>query len=137
MADKKEKGNVSSGLSSDTAIQPLSLQDKDTIRTDALQFENLVSGFSAVLIGAPAEELENELNSWLKRFVDFFKVDRCSVVKFSDDRKTIHMLMDYTVPEVDSVPVVFDYQPQGSVIEELEKGIIIIKLYSIVILRRI
>ncbi|MBN1833313.1 MAG: PAS domain S-box protein, partial [Deltaproteobacteria bacterium] len=125
MADKNDNNKIPSGRFPNTVIEPFPLQDGDTVPSDILRFERLISGFSSVLIDAPAEALEDELNSWLKKFVDFFRVDRCSVVEYLDDRKTIHMLMNYIVPEVDSVPVLSDYQPPDGVIEVLEKGAII------------
>ena len=125
MADKKDNGNVPPGLSSDTVIQSSSPQDKDSIPTNILQFENLVSGFSAVLIGAPTEELENELNGWLKKFVGFLKVDRCIINEYQDDKKTVKPLISHTVPDVDIHPPEESLMIPDRIMSQFERGIII------------
>ena len=57
MVEKKDNGNASPELLPDNAVEPLPPQDSDITPADTLQFENLVSGFSSVLIDASAEEL--------------------------------------------------------------------------------
>ena len=47
------------------------------------------------------------------------------VNEFMDDEKTIHSLMDYTVPEIDIDPVAGIYEPPDGVIKKLRQGFII------------
>ena len=124
MANKKDNSNKSSDSRPKNAVKK-SPSIKKKIPKNILQFENLISGFSAALIDTPHESLESELKSWLKKFVEFLKVDRCIVNEYLDDKKAIHLLMNYTVPEIDNIAVVNNFKPSSGVIRELEKGIII------------
>lgn len=69
----------------DNIIEPSSPQGKNSIPKNILHFENLISGFLTALIDSPEEELENELNACLKKFVEIFKVDRCIVTEYLGD----------------------------------------------------
>jgi len=44
-------------------------------------------------------------NRWLEKFVKFLKVDRCVVNEFMEDGKTVHRLLNYTVPDIGAAPV--------------------------------
>ena len=88
MADKRNDGNESSGSFSKSAVEKASSNEKNTPK-NILQFETLISGFSASLIKTPEENLENELKSWLERFVKFLKVDRCIINEFMEKQANI------------------------------------------------
>ncbi|NLD38134.1 MAG: PAS domain S-box protein [Desulfatiglans sp.] len=124
MANKIEKGNKRSG-----AVQKKSLRKSPSlpkcIPKKILEFEKLISGFSAALIATPQEKLENELNNWLKKFVEFLGVERCVVNEIMDDGKSVHRLLNYTVADIDIPPVLESYTPPEGVIDELKKGLII------------
>ncbi len=93
MADKDDNSNIVSDINSNPPATSASSADKEKTPENILEFEKLISGFSAVLINAPEEDLENELNNWLRKFVEFLKVDRCIVNEYPDDQKTTHLLM--------------------------------------------
>jgi signal transduction histidine kinase len=52
---------------------------------ERLRFETLLSELSAAFSGLPGFEIDHEVTRGLRRIVDFLKVDRASLVKFSDD----------------------------------------------------
>jgi signal transduction histidine kinase len=55
---------------------------------ERLRFEALLSELSAVFSGLPALEIDYEITRGLRRIVDFLEVDRGSLVKFSDARRS-------------------------------------------------
>ncbi len=124
MANKKDKSRESSKSRPGNAVKK-NPSTKNKISKNIYQFEKLISGFSAALISTPEEGLEKELNSWLKKFAEFLKVDRCIVNEFLEDGKTVHCLLNYTVPEIDIEPVMDTYQPPQGVIREFKKGILV------------
>ena len=124
MANKKDKSRESSKSRPGNAVKK-NPSTKNKISKNIYQFEKLISGFSAALISTPEEGLEKELNSWLKKFAELLKVDRCIVNEFLEDEKTVHVLLNYTVPGIDVEPVVDTYQPPQGVIREFKKGIIV------------
>ena len=125
MAEKVDNRTASSNTDSIVSTDSSSGITDEKNPENILKFENLISGFSAALIGVLEGTLGNKLDSWLKKFVEFFEVDRCIVNEFMDDEKTIHSLMDYTVPEVDIDPVMGIYEPPDGVIKKLRQGFII------------
>ncbi len=124
MDTKKEKGNRRTEIASKIANNPSSFL-RDNIPNKKIRYEELVSGFSEALNETPENDLESVLNSWIEKFVTFLKVDRCVVTEYMPDLKTMHVLLNYALPEVYTIPVVYEYQPVDGVIGELKKGIII------------
>ena len=125
MAEKDDNSNFVSDVNSNPPVAFASSVDREKIPENILEFEKLISGFSTVMKDAPEESLENELNNWLKKFVEFLKVDRCIVDEYLDDKKTIHLLMNYIVPEIEPITVVNNFKPLDGVLKELEKGVVI------------
>ncbi len=124
MAKKKENSNgLPESVSKSAKKQTPS--SKKNITKKNLQLENLISEFSAALIDTPEENLEGEINNWLKKIVELLKVDRFVVNEYLDDKKIIHPLWYYTVPEVDVLPVIPDYRSSEDAFRELKKDIII------------
>ncbi|MGD9162259.1 MAG: PAS domain S-box protein, partial [Desulfobacteraceae bacterium] len=89
-----------------------------------LEFEELVSGFSAELINIAPDHIYDELNKWLKKFVEFLKVDRGIVVEHLYEENMIHLLLNYTVPEI-NVPLVYSHKPPTSIRENIKRGLTI------------
>jgi PAS domain S-box-containing protein len=124
MADKKDKGSRRSGTVLEKKTRKSQPHQKG-ISKKILDFEKLISGFSAALIATPQENLENELNNWLKKFVEFLGVDRCVVNEILDDEKTVHRLLNYTVTDIDIPLLPENFSPPEGVIDELKKGLMI------------
>ncbi len=124
MADKKSNSKKSLETAPKRKIKKKSAAKKHPPK-NILQFETLISGFSASLTRTHEENLENELNRWLERFVNFLKVDRCIVNEFMEDGKTVHCLLNYTLPGVDTLPVLDSYRPPDGVIKTISNGILI------------
>jgi hypothetical protein len=109
MADEGKKTKTVSGVICNTDIEP-SIPDYNNVASeDLLQFDNLTSELSAVLVNAPEENLENELNSLLKKFVEFLEVDRGVVVEYLDGHNVATVLMQHTIPGIDVPPLSESY----------------------------
>lgn len=125
MNDKTDNSTALSGLLYQEAAGKHSPKKRVTAHEKMLRFEKMISGFSTALINTSEDNLEKLLNNWVKQFVEFLEVDRGIVIEYPEDHKTMHILFNYTVPEVAAIQVVHDYQPLEGVIEELEQGIIV------------
>lgn len=80
---------------------------------ERLRFEALLSELSAVFSGLPALELDFEITRGLRRIADFLEVDRASLVKFSEDRQSVHTTHSWTADGVAPAPsaIVLDQIP--------------------------
>ncbi len=91
---------------------------------ERLRFEELVSDFSASLANIKPDNFNEELDQWLKKFVEFLGVDRGIINEYLDN-KTVRVLTYYTIPDVDVVPLEKAYRTPEGEIEQFQKGIII------------
>ena len=65
---------------------------------ERLEFETLLSDFSAALIRLPAGGLAETLNIWLKRLALFLDIDRCVVSEYHPDSNTLEDIQVYASP---------------------------------------
>ncbi len=93
-------------------------------KDERLQFEELVSEFSAELINIAPDHIYDVLKTWLERFVAFLNVDRGIVIEYQADQRNVHALMHYTVAGID-VPIEENHETPEDIIVELRKGDII------------
>jgi PAS domain S-box-containing protein len=121
MTKKKEKDNKRTGIKKGNTTSKLS-SSKKKISKNIQQFEELISGFSTVLNNTPENDLETELNIWIKNIVGFLKVDRGVVIERKPDSKTVNVLMQYSVPEVDIEPLNSIYTIPDEEVDEFQKG---------------
>ena len=64
------------------------------------QFERLVSELSAAILERAPVDLDEVITHWLERIATFLKVDRASIVEFSDNLETVNLTYNYMNPEV-------------------------------------
>jgi C4-dicarboxylate-specific signal transduction histidine kinase len=57
---------------------------------DPASFESLLLTLSAAFVKAPSSEVEAQIDLWLGRLTHFIGVDRCTLLEFSGDGKTLH-----------------------------------------------
>ena len=56
------------------------LREKDTVTSERLRFEQMISDLSARFINVPSERLDSEIENALKKVLEFFEVDRCGLL---------------------------------------------------------
>ncbi len=56
------------------------LREKDAATSERLRFEEMISDLSARFINVPPERLDGEIESALKKVLEFFEVDRCGLL---------------------------------------------------------
>lgn len=125
MSDQEKKAKSASGLTGGAGYHSFFPEHHDGVTKDHLRFENLFLELSAVLVNAPEENLETELNGLLKKFVEFLEVDRGIVIEYLDNPESAGVLMQYTVPGIDVPELAEFYVLTEGEIAELKKGIII------------
>ena len=124
MNEINDSYNVTSGLSPADAAEELLPESMISQQKRILRLENLISGLSTSLIDTYEENLESELNNWLRQFVEFLEVDRGVINKYLDN-KTVQVMTYYTAQDVDAAPLERIYSTPEGEIEEFQKGIII------------
>lgn len=67
---------------------------------DRLQFEELISNLSAEFVNLPSAEVEHHIEEGLKQIVDFLKIERSTLFKFSEDCKELYSIYSYAVEGV-------------------------------------
>jgi PAS domain S-box-containing protein len=60
-----------------------------------IRFEILISDMSARFVRLPAEEVDCEIEFALKQVLEFFDVDRCGLMKVSEDKHSIYLTHAY------------------------------------------
>lgn len=58
---------------------------------ESYRFDELISYFSAEFINLPANEVDNKIEKWLQKFVEFLDIDRSKLFQFTDDQKEMHV----------------------------------------------
>ena len=74
---------------------------------DRLRFECLVSDLSAGFVNLPPDQVDSEINKWLRIITEFFDADRCTIGLFSEDRTLLERVFEYhssdSKPAVESI----------------------------------
>ncbi len=78
-------------------------QAKETLK-ERLEFEALLSDLSARFVHLPPEEVDREIELALKAILDFFKVDRCGLVRTMPGRSTYQITHAAYSEDVPPVP---------------------------------
>ncbi|MBN1907747.1 MAG: PAS domain S-box protein, partial [Deltaproteobacteria bacterium] len=125
MAIKKEKGNKRSGIVQEKNPGKSTSPTKKSIPKKILEFEELVTEFSATLIDIKPDKINKELNQWLKRLVTLLKLDRGVITEYLPDQNMIRVLLHYTVEEETISPLEELYEIPETWMEEYVKGEII------------
>jgi signal transduction histidine kinase len=75
---------------------------KDIEKTlkERIEFEELISDFSAALININQAELSNALGAWIKRISMFLSVDRCTIGEYSEDQSIRTLSQYYLHPDL-------------------------------------
>jgi signal transduction histidine kinase len=71
---------------------------------DYLRFETLLAELSATFVNLPATEVDAQIESALKRLVEFLDVDRAGLAEVPDARKTLVITHSYHAPGVPPLP---------------------------------
>ncbi len=125
MSDKVNNLKKLSGISYNSNFDSSFQESENPASKDLFQFENLIAELSVVLIDTSEENLEKELNSLLRKFVEFLEVDRGVVIEYHDDPKSVKVLMQYINPNTNIPPFLETYVLPEKEIDELKKGLTI------------
>lgn len=68
---------------------------------ERLRFETLLFELSSAFAKISADQVEEEIDAWLRRLVEFLGVDRGSFLRFASDGTTLYRTHSYTVPGLD------------------------------------
>jgi hypothetical protein len=90
-----------------------------------LRFERLMSEFSASLINLKLNKIDEELNPWIEKFVNFLEVERGIINEYDYENSSVNVLSTYTVPFIDVPATDQSNVAPPSVMEKLAKGDII------------
>jgi PAS domain S-box-containing protein len=72
---------------------------------ERLRFESLISDLSTRFVNISPDEVEGEINRWLRRITEFFDVDRCTLGLFSEDGAQLRRAFEYHREGVEAGPV--------------------------------
>jgi two-component system, LuxR family, sensor kinase FixL len=75
---------------------------------ERLQFERLLSNFSARFVNIPPDRVDSEIESTLKMILDFFQVDRCALLQTLPDKTSWKITHVAATEDVPPVPVGVD-----------------------------
>ena len=78
---------------------------------ERLEFEGLVSEFSAALINVKIDNIKNGLNIWLRRFAEFLNIDKCGIGEFEDEYNMYRFICSYINPMLNPLPPPFASAP--------------------------
>ena len=70
-----------------------------------LDFEALISEFSAALINMAVDELNAVLGKWIRRLVEFLDVDRGNLIQYNDHQTHYRLIQTYSAPFLPSLSV--------------------------------
>lgn len=65
---------------------------------ERLRFEQLTSDLSGRFVNLPSDEVDSEINKWLRSITEFFEADRCSLGLFSEDATRLVRFLEYHFP---------------------------------------
>ena len=78
----------------------------DKALEERLRFESLLSDISAQFVWVSADRLDGEIENALKMILEFFQVDRCGLLRTSEDRSAMQIThVQYANDQVMRVPV--------------------------------
>jgi len=89
---------------------------------ELLGFEQLLSQLSAALINLPIEDLDKEIEQWLRRSADFLKMDRAVLYEFSNSETTLEAIHLYAAAEIPTAPAILQREDLPSLFERLVRG---------------
>ena len=69
-----------------------------------LRFETLVTELSAAFANLSSNEVDDEIDKWLKTLVEFLGVDRASFFQFGEDWATLYRSHSFTVSGIEPLP---------------------------------
>ncbi|MDH4230457.1 MAG: sigma 54-interacting transcriptional regulator [Nitrospirota bacterium] len=75
----------------DVKTTALCVRIKDDLSDEHLRFERLISDLSARFVNVGADLADNEIERSLAQILNFFKVDRCALLRISPDRKQVYV----------------------------------------------
>ena len=70
-----------------------------------LNFERLISEFSAAFINIPIEKIDAGIDEWLENIVNFLEAERGLVVQFLEDETTLQVTHSYAIEGVNLLDV--------------------------------
>ena len=123
-AMEEKSGSISRSESISDALNEKSSNDENHF-----EFERLISGFSSTIIGLPIEDLRYGLETWLKRFAQFFGADRIAVSELNKDEHCWMLFQSYTDPSlsIPPIPPVADIKSfLPSLYQRIKKGEILV-----------
>ncbi len=83
-------------------VHALERQHMDRELAERLRFEELLSDLSAAFVNISPTAIDDEINRWLRRLAEFFRVDRCVYGEFSPDGTritTFHVYARKGIPQ--------------------------------------
>ena len=70
-----------------------------------LDFEALISEFSATLINMEVDALNATLGKWIRRLVEFLEVDRGNLIQYNDNQTHFRLIQTYSAPFLPSLSI--------------------------------
>lgn len=87
-----------------------------------LNFEKLISEFSAAFINIPIEKINAGIDEWLKHIVNFLDADRGLVVQILEDEITMQVTHSYAIEGVDVLAVGISSKDSPWFSKEIRQG---------------
>jgi formate hydrogenlyase transcriptional activator len=76
---------------------------------DRLRFEEFLSGLSARFVNIPSDQVDNEIQDAMKLVLDFFRVDRCGILRTSPGKTTWQVTHSAVAEDVPPFPLGVDF----------------------------
>ncbi len=101
-AAKDEAGNVIRLFG--TAQDITERKQAEEALAERLRFETLLTELSAAFASLTSNEVDHEIDKWLRNLVESLGVDRASFFQFREDWRTLYRSHSYTVPGIEPLP---------------------------------
>jgi len=81
---------------------------KDAAQEERLKFESFLADLSAAFILVPVSDVDQKIEQWLQRIVDFLAFERCSIWQFLPEDGRLHKTHSYSLPGIKVPPEIVD-----------------------------
>jgi len=89
---------------------------------ERLRFEHLVSDLLAGFVNLPPQKVDSAINRGLRAITEFFKVDRCTIGLFSQDRTLLVRAFEYVAAGAEPAPESISKEQMPWYLEQLIQG---------------
>jgi signal transduction histidine kinase len=71
---------------------------------ERLRFEEVLSNLSAAFVNLPPDKMAPEIDTWLVKILEILRIDRITVLEFSEDKEHFLTIYSGTAPGISSFP---------------------------------